>query len=1184
MKKILSFLLTLVLAFTCVSCAGKETGSGSSEVSSGPSEVNTKTSEASTQSSETGTGSSEEVEKPAETKDNPDETKANVLPQIGDVVNGFEVKEIRDFSLVGADLVLFEHQRTGAKLLWIANEDRNRAFQLSFNTRPVDDTGLPHVFEHATLFGSKKYPSTAFFFNVSYQTYNTYINAYTVDAMTCFPIASLSEKQLLSLADYYVDSCFNPMIMTDEGIFRTQAWHYSLPDLDSELSYEGVVYSEMQGSLTLQRTALDNANRLTFPGASISFNYGGIPENITEMTWEDVKGFHDRYYHPSNCFGMLYGQIDDYASFLALLNEAFAEYEKAEFSFEEPGYAEITKPVTTEIGYPMAEGTDVTNQTVIYYYILCPGMKGDKAQEYLIDHVCNLLNETASPLNQSFEKTFPAGYVSCGRELAAPVDAVVFSAYGVNRGDAEQFKALVDDAIREVAENGFPQDMVDSAVTRLNISTKLAPEAGKPVESVMREFAYKFAVTGNPFEYSEYVATLPAIDMENRDGLLKEAAGRWLFNRELYTLTTTYPEPGEKEKQDAVLKEKLAKIKAGMTQEELQAIVDATNAAPGDEDTTELMSKIKTVTVDSLPEEVRTYNVNDFTDKNGIRHVEAPAGVDGIGNVTLMLDASALPQEDIHWMRLYTRLLGKLDTDRHTREELDVLITRYLYDIVTGVNVGDSADSVHPYLVAQWYALDDDLAPGYELMEELLFHTRFDDTQKLMDRVQEQKNYVRTDINNNSFEIMLYRGISDALSFCRYYSYMNFIEYYKFLENLESMLNENPEEVTKHLEAIQAFFNNNAGAIATFAGNEHSIELNRPLADAFMAKLDHVERKSVTYDLPVGAQREALIIDGNIQYNNVFATIDDMGLTEYDAGLSVITALLADRVLTPVLRDQMGVYTPMSGMALESCLFITTDRDPNVKETFDVYASLADKIASMEVDQDTLDGYIMSCYSELAMPQGELAGATGAIYDVLSEKAPDRKLDYMRRIKAVTPDTVRNAAEIFRKVWENGVRSTAGSAAAINNNADLYDVILNPFNAQDMSQVEFSDAAEGSEYYEAVRFAFENGLMVQKADDKFGTEDPATAGDFYGAMYVLTGGTPGAIEEAMTVFAGYGLVPDGTDSATELTAGTNAELFSAVTSALGAPWEPEVKPGTEKETVTRGRMAQMLSEFVDSLQ
>ncbi|MBR3017339.1 MAG: insulinase family protein [Clostridia bacterium] len=1138
MKKFLSFLLTLALALSCVS------------------------------------GIAEAI--PVE---------ADVLPQIGDVVNGFEVKEIRDFPLIGADLVLFEHQRTGGKLLWIANEDTNRAFLMSFPTRPSDNTGLPHVFEHATIFGSDKYPSTTLFFSIAYQTYNTYVNAFTTDACTGYPLGSLSEKQLLNLADYYVDACFNPLIMRDEGIFRTQAWHYKLPNLDGELTYEGVVYSEMQGSITLSRAGLQNANKLTFPGSSLCYNYGGLPENIPDMTYEDVKNFHNENYHPSNSFTVLYGQIEDYAAFLALLDEYFVPYEKAEFTFEEPEYTPITESVTAEFGFPMAEGTDITNQTQIIYYIPCPGMKGDTAQETLIDHLCLMLKEKASVLQQSFKKAFPAGSVSAGREVAAPDDAIIFKASGMNRGDAEQFKALVDDALRDVAANGFPQDMVDSAMTSLNISTKLAPENGNPVETILYNFVYYYAVTGNPFRYAENVDSQSAIDRENRDGLLKETAARWLADKELYTLTTTYPAPGEKEKQDAALKEKLAEIKAGMTQEELQAIVDATNAPAKDEDNSELMAKIQAVTVDSLPEEIKTYAVNDFTDENGLRHIEVPAAVDGIGYISLFLDAAALPQEDIHWMHLYTRLLGQLDTDRHTKEELDVLIRRYLYNKTTGIDPGDQGDSIHPYMVAQWFALDDDLTAGYDLMEELLFHTRFDDTQKLMEQVQAQKTSVRAEINGSPFNIMIYRGMADNSPFYRYYSYINFLDYYAFLGELETMLNENPEEVTKRFEAIQSFFHNNAGAVAAFAGNEQSIEVNRPLADAFMAKLDHVEREPAEYDLPVGARREALIVDGNIQYNNVIATVDDLGLVGYDAGLSAITQLVSDQVLMPILRDQMGVYTPVNEMVEKNgSMYLLSYRDPNVKETFDVYASLPELIAALDVDQESLDGYIMSVYSSLAKPNGELAGAINALSDTLSGKALDRNLDYMRQLKALKPDSVKAAAEIYRKAWENGVRSTAGSAAAINANADLYDVILNPFNAKDTSQVQFTDAAEGSEYYEAVRFAFENGLMAPKADDAFGTDDPATAGDFFGAIYVMIGGGSNAADEAIAALAEYGLVPDGVEAGTELTAAANADIFGAVTAALGAPWTPKVEAGTEELPLTRGQMAQLLQVFMGTLQ
>ena len=1105
------------------------------------------------------------------------------LPQVGDVVYGFEVKEIRDFPLVGADLVLFEHQKTGAKLLWIANDDTNRAFQLTFATRPSDDTGLPHVFEHATLFGSEKYPSSTLYYNVNYQTYNTYLNANTTDACTNYPMSSLSEEQLLRLADYYVDSCFHPLIMTDENVFRTQAWHYDLPTLDGELTYEGVIYSEMQGTRTLAWEALNNANGLTFPGAYLSYDQGGVPEKIPDMTWESLKNFHGKYYHPSNCMVFLYGQFADYSAFLALLDAEFSQYEKTEFILDDPGYTPITEPVTAEFAYPMAEGTDVNNQSVIYYYILCPGMKGDAEQESLIDHTCSLLNVAASVLSQSFKKAFPAGSFSCGREVAGPDDAICFVASGMNQDDAEAFKALVDEALETVAENGFPQDMVDAAMTSLNISTKLVPENGNPCEGVIYATAYDYAVTGNPFTYAEAIDGLSKVDDENQQGLLKDAAAKWLKDAPLYTLTTTYPAPGEKEKQDEALKQKLAEIKAGMTEEELQAIVSETNAAPKDEDTMELMAKLKAVTVGSLPEEIKTYTVNDFTDENGIRHIEIPAGVDGIGYVSLNLDAAALPQEDIHWMRLYTRLLGNLDTASHTKEELDVLISRYLYNKTTGVRIVDLKDDVHPYLTAEWYALDDDLAKGYDLMYELLFQTKFDDVQKLAEQVEAQRTSVRATINSSAYNIMLYRGLADRYPFYRYYSYMNFLDYYGFLGELEAQLQENPEEVVKRFQAVQAFFANNAGAVAAFAGNEQSIELNRPLADAFLARLDTQPRDPMAYDLPIPAQKEALITDGNIQFNSVIATADDLGLEDFDAGLGAIVSLVSDQILVPVLRDQMGVYTPWNSVIDNGSMYLITYRDPNVKETFDVYASLADQIAEIDVDQDTLDGYIMSSYSELAMSAGELTGAISAIEDALAGKNPERVLDYMRQLKAVTPETVKAAAEIYRKAWENGVHSTAGSASAINANADLYDVILNPFNAQDASQKELTDAAEGSEHYEAVRFVFENGMMAAKTEDTFGVDEPAVAGDLYAALYVMIGGSPNAPEEAMAYLSQFGLVPDGLEADTVLTNGMSDQIFVAFGGAIGLQLTADEPNETTDQPISRGMLAEavyMLAGFL----
>ncbi|MDO5326992.1 MAG: insulinase family protein [Clostridia bacterium] len=1107
------------------------------------------------------------------------------LPQIGDVVNGFEALEIRPFPMIGADVVLFEHQKTGAKQTYVANEDNNRVFQLVFLTRPIDDTGLPHVFEHSTLSGSEKYPSANLFMNLAYQTYNTYMNAYTMDAMTSYPIASLSEAQLLKYADYYTDSCLHPSVLENERIYRTEAWRYRLADKDDELTLEGTVYSEMLGATNLARAALLNANKVTFPGAALAFDQGGMPDAIPDMTFESLKNYHSLFYHPSNCMAYLYGQFEDYTAFLALLDEAFAGYEKAEFHYEDAAYAPITAPVESKVGFPMAEGTDPANQSQIYYYILCPGMKGNVEQELVIDNLCTLLDEDASILKQNLKKALPTGSFSVGREVAAPDDAIVFVAANVNEDDAPLFKQTVDASLKELAENGFAKDMLDSAVAALELSIKLAPETADPVQGILESLAYSYATSGDPFHYLDSVASIDNMTQWNEDGTFQAAASQWLVEPALYTLTTTYPQPGQKEIHDAALAEYLAQVKANMTEEELQAVIDFTNAEPEEDDASAMVAQLQAVTVESLPEEVRAYDVIDETDENGIRHIDAVAGVDGVGMVSLYLDAAALPQEAIHWMRLYTRLLGQLDTDTHTKEELDVLCTRYLYNKTIGVDVSGKGENYHPYLFLGWTAMDEDLAAGYDLMNEIVFRTQFTDTQKLLEKVQAQKASVRNTINGSPYNVSLYRAMAVDSPLYRYYNYLNYLDYYSFLENVETMLAENPDEAVRQFQILQGFFANNAGAIAGFAGSEESIQVNRPLADAFLGRLDHQPHEPMAYDLPVPAAREAMIADVNVQFNNVIASYKALGLEGYDASLDAVTALVTDQFLIPILRDQYGVYSPWNGafQSDDGGLYLITYRDPNVAETFEVYQALPEMIAQQEVEQDVLDGYILNSYASLAKGSGELTGANDAVDRTVSG-LENKTLEYMRQLKTVTPEAVKAAAEIYQKLWDNGVHSTAGSASAINANADLYDVILNPFGAVDASEVELTDVTEGGEYYEAVRFVFENGLMAANYEDAFGVDDPATAGDLVGALYVMIGGTPNAPEEAIAYLGQFGIVPEGVTADTVITNGMSDEIFVNFGAAVGLPLEADAPNETTDQPITRGALAEQIQMLAMYLQ
>ena len=935
----------------------------------------------------------------------------NGLPKVGDVVEGFEVREIREFALIGAQAILFEHQRTGAKLMYLANEDTNRVFDLTFLTRAIDDTGLPHVFEHSTLDGSQKYPSKALFFNLSYQTYNTYMNAMTTNVMTSFPVASLSEAQLLKYADLYTDSCFNPTIMEDESTFREEAWRYRMASMDEPLTIEGTVYSEMLGATTLQRRSSMNFYRAAFPGSLVGFDYGGDPDYIPEMTWEDLKAYHNLFYHPSNCIAFLYGQFEDYAAFLRLLDEAFAPYEKAEFLFEDIGYTPITEPVVAKVGFPTEAGSSTENQSSIVYAFVCPGLRNDMQEELVMNTLTDLLVSNASTLSQALKRALPSISFSCYIETSAPDDAIVFKANNVNENDAEVFKATIDASLAEIAEQGFAGDMVDAVMASLSRSIRLTSENADIGVNIIPDIANSYACTGNPFDYMNYVDGLSQIKSWNDQGLYQQGISKWLVGSPLNVLVTTYPEPGQKEANDAALAEKLANIKASMTEDELQAIIAQTNAPAEEEDTTEMVASLTAVDVSSLPEEIKIYDITDETGENGIRRLNATAGVDGIGTVSVFLDASGLPKEAIHWFKLFTSLVGKLNTTSHTKEELDVLTNRYFSSPTVRISLLGENENYHPWLRMGWTSTEEDLAAAYDLMYELVFETDFTDP-NLADRITAAKTSLRSEINSNSYSVMLYRGLAVSDPMLRYYSYANFLEYYAFLDQLESDMENTPDVVIATLASVQEELKNSYNSIVAFAGSEQGQAVNAPLADAFMARMQNFPIIPCELDLPVPASREGLIVDMQVQFNVVSADFKTVGLEKYEASLDAIAALVSDVFLIPQLRDQYGVYGAFNGALTNGGLYLISYRDPNVGETFAVYDGLADGLRALDVTQDDLDGYIMSSYSDYAKPTGELSGAISAILNTLDGKAQDEAPTYMKQRRSPPPPTcIRSCAK-----------------------------------------------------------------------------------------------------------------------------------------------------------------------------
>ena len=1095
------------------------------------------------------------------------------LPAVGTVINGFEVKEISDFDMLGAKVVRFEHIKTGATVLYVANEDTNRFFDIGFRTPTEQDTGIPHVFEHSTLDGSRKFPSKELWFNLSFQTYNTYMNASTYPFMTIYPVSSLSEDQLLTLADFYTDSVFNPMVLEDKSIFDEEAWRYVLKTPDDALTIAGTVYSEMLGATTRTRKANKNFQGEIFPGSYIANDSGGNPDVIPEMTWEDIKEYHGKYYHPSNSLSILYGKLDRWEDYLGMLDSYFSAYDKKVFDLTDPGYKPITAPVTAEYEYPVEAGSDTSNAATIYYGFVCKDADQDTMNK--LDLMTTLAGDNSSVLMENLKTALPYGSFGVGIDFSGPELIVEFSADNVNAEDAEVFKSIVDSSMAQIASEGFDPVAVDSIVAAFKLDILLSVESKSIGVDMMPSIQYYWAGTGMTYGYMDFIDSIDNFQAWNDDGSFKDVIKGYVLDNPRNALVTTKAVAGLKEEKDAALAEHLAQVKASMSADEIAAIVNATNnPETSNADTAAMVRQIQVVSVETLPEEARIYDVQDQTGSDGIRRIWAEADVSDVGYAGILLDASGLRQDQILFFKLWTSVLGELDTERHTRAELSSLMNRYLYNgtIKTSLIEDEITKEMTPRLRAGFIAMDEDMPAAFDLIHELLFENIFD-VSRLSEIVSRLKNSLKQTINTSSYNALIYRALSTASELNAYASYINYLDFYSFLEAVEVTLETNPDVIVAYLEEIEAYFNNSTNGIILFGGNEESYANYLKSADAFMASLDRRPIEKQVYDLPVADTSEAMIVDTNINYNVIFASSETLGYEEATGDMDAVATLIDDMYLMPQLRDQRGSYGAYLYMT-DDGIYAFTYRDPNIAESYEVMDGLADFVANISIDQETLDGYILSSYSGYAQSAGELTGASNAVLNAVGHEDQNKIFDYMRQLKSIKAETFSETyAPLFQALVDNYNYYTSGSASAIAEVAGAFNAVLNPFGVQDKSQQEITDITEDSPYYEALRFVYENSLMETVSDSEFGTDLPATLGEFSQIMVTLLGGSF-TQEDSIAYLAQYGIVPSA-PADTVLTAGDLEKMScSFLAAAAGVQVESLALEGIAPETpATRAMLA-----------
>ena len=967
--------------------------------------------------------------------------------EVGAEVAGFRLISVDEISTIQSTLFTWRHEKTGALLCHVANDDTNRAFTIAFHTPVSEDTGLPHVFEHAALGGSKKYPDPNLVFSMMYGTYSTHMNAYTSTTYTAFQTASLSEEQLLSNMDVYLDGVFNPALLSDPHAMMRDAYRYQLSDSEGELSLQGVVYSEMLGALSHTRIANLRLYRLLWPGSVVGSLSGGMPDEIPKMTWQDLCAFHARYYTPGNSLTVLYGDIE-IGRFLAMINDSyFSHYEEEHPSLADHGYRSAEGTITANFTYPAP--ADTQPETILLYAIPVGFLNAEKAE--LLHMGLNLMTRPDHLLEKRMTAELNRATWSLGMQITKAGSAIIFRAEGLDETDAPKFREIIEDALENTAEKGFSEEDLRMYADSQRYENALARETLNGVNLGSSLAAYWDL-------FSDPRSILPVYDLGSRleelvtDGRCAAALRSAVESSEASVLLISTTEPGGSER---VLEERASSLlekKQAMTADEIQDLVASTeeyNTWAEKSQAASMLSDVTAVTVATLPEEVEEAEATQRKE-NGLTVVFSELPETEYLSAEWMLDISKVPQEDLLPLRVAALFLGSLETEKRDRLTLERDLNRAAHGLMFSLRTleNDSTGEWRPVFSVSWETFSDLIDESVSLISEVLEQTRLTDLSYIRsmltsDALTRRRNYTVSSPHTLTL-LEARRETDEPTAWALLSGGIRLIEYE---EALAAMDDSDLVEALTHITEVLGRSLSRENAILTVAGGKEACrQLAAKVENTMREWPEQIEAERIPIPSE-GKKNVRILVDSNVNYNLEYMTAEETGL-EYTAGLSAFANVISDQVLMPVFRYQNSVYSVFFQISRDEA-FILTYRDPNFgksfTELFPFLGSLA-REALADLTEEELAGYVSGVYSGVAMPIGPIARANLAISGLM--RGRDFFLETreaMRDLKNLKTEDLIPWTDLLDKLSLSGLKVTVTSPGNANELTDLFPIVNTDF-------------------------------------------------------------------------------------------------------------------------------------------
>lgn len=949
---------------------------------------------------------------------------------INDCISGFTLINREEIDDINSEGYLFLHKKSGARLMYIENDDDNKVFFISFKTPPEDDCGTPHIIEHSVLCGSEKYPVKDPFNELAKGSLNTYLNALTYSDKTVYPIASRNDKDFSNLMDVYLDAVFNPMILKHKEIFMQEGHHFHMENADDPLEIKGVVYNEMKGAFSDPDRYLDGAvNTALFTDSPYMFESGGDPDKIPDLTYEKFIDFYKKQYHPSNSYIYLFGKMDIAEKLEYLDKEYLSAFDRQNFKNDIKAQKCQNKIIRKEEYYPVIEKNE---NEAMYAAGFITGKSYDEETSLGYSILSYILMDTnASPVRKAL---IESGFCSDteGWFDSSTMDTV-FSiiAKSAEENASEEFENIIRNELGNIVKNGLDAELVNSAVNAFEFMLSEENFGYKPRGlyyglKAMNSWLHK----ENPFESFRFKKHISSIRSKINDGYFESLISNGMLNNKTSVYVSLQPKGGMQAEIDEAERKRLLKIKENLSGKEIDKIVEETKQLLAFQSADEDLSVMPSLKLSDINKNADIIE-NEIVD--GIFYV--PGNTNGVIYSELSFSTDSIDEKDYGYVGLISDLIGRLDTQKYDFNELPTKIDLYTGGITSSCAAYYTTDGkVKKVLNVSAKALSRNVEMMKELVDQTTDKMDFDKAESIRliikDRISKLENY----LNQNGHITASNRALSYFNEGYNYKDKTGGIGYFKFLCELDK--NFNDEALAELKKTADIIFDKNKLTVGVSC-EKNDFDKIKNIGQIFDAK-DIGNKNGISKKINIVS--EGIITPSKIQYVAKAADYKKAGY-EYSGKLLVLKNILDLEYLWNMVRVQGGAYGCGCNFIRSGGMYMYSYRDPNLKRTIDIYNKTGEFLENFTADEKAMTNYIIGAVNTVDRPlnmEQKLKTAfirhISGITDCLRQKERDE-------ILSSSCEDMRSYAQMFNYFAESTHICVIGNADNINNEKNLLNTI-----------------------------------------------------------------------------------------------------------------------------------------------